>query len=249
MDLQDPKVQRMLLSGLLSVLLLYGFFGTKLTPFTYGSRSQEIAQLQDERDRLVRELERARLTVGNMEKLEREFEYLHRQWLVAQTLLPEENEMPSLLSKVTAAGVQAGLEWVRFEPQAKLAQAFYQENPVQVELEGGYHEVGTFLGSVANLSRIVNVRALDLTGVRPEQQADPDLDHTLSAKMEIVAYTMDRSAQEAGADMGGSSQTLSQSSDGSTYDNIREVKDKLNQARREAEASPANESNQTVGGK
>ncbi len=210
MDLQDPKVQRLLISALVSALMLVGFFATQLAPFTYGARSAQIATLQAEHEKLSREIERARLTVGNMEKVEREFAYLHRQWMVAQKLLPDENEISGLLRRVSAAGTQAGLEWVKFTPQPSLGRGFYRENPVEVQLEGGFHQVGTFLGSLANLGRILNVRGLHLEGVRPTDQGKPEIDHTLTATMQIVAYSIDPSAaMPAAPDAAGAAQEMS----------------------------------------
>lgn len=211
MDLQDPKVQRILLAGLASAVVLYVFFGTTMASFTFPSQRSEIAQLNEEYERLSRELERARLTVKNMAKLEREFEYLHRQWNVARSLLPEDNEMSGLLRQVTAAGTQAGLEFVRFEPRASLAQGFYMENPVYVEVEGTYHQVGTFLGSLANINRIINVRNLNIDGVRPEDQADESLTHTLAANMEILSYSVNPNGEAVG-EVGQGPQTLAANS-------------------------------------
>lgn len=193
MDLQDPKVQRLLVSVLLSGVVLFGFFGMSYLPFSYPARNAKIQTMQNEYEKVSRDLERARLTVGNMEKVEREFKILHDQWMVAQNLLPDENEMSDLLRKITAAGTQSGLKWVSFTPQASIARGFYKENPVNVRLEGGYHQVGSFLSSVANLSRIVNVRQLTLEGVDAKQQ--PESDFTVSASMQIVAYTIDPAAE------------------------------------------------------
>ena len=232
MDLQDPRVQKLLLSILLSASAVVFFFFTSLAPFTYQAGSKEIAELRVEHERLSRELERARLTVGNMEKVEREFEYLHRQWLVAQRLLPDENEISGLLRKVSAAGTQAGLEWVQFTPAPALSHGFYRENPVQVELEGGYHQVGAFLSSISNLGRIVNVRSLVLEGVPPTQQADEDVEHTLTATMQVVAYSMDPTAEAIVApDAGDGTQTI-------TADNAS-IQDKLVAARAEANTGGA----------
>ena len=76
MDLQDPKVQRLLVSVLLSGLVLYGFFGMSYLPFSYPARDAKITTMENEYEKVSRDLERARLTVGNMEKVEREFEAL-----------------------------------------------------------------------------------------------------------------------------------------------------------------------------
>jgi len=193
MDLQDPKVQRLLVSVLLSGVVLFGFFGTSYLPFSYPARSGEIETMQNEYETVSRDLERARLTVGNMEKVEREFANLHRQWMVAQNLLPDENEMSDLLRKITAAGTQSGLKWVSFTPQPVIARGFYKENPVNVELEGGYHQVGSFLSAISNMGRIINVRQLNLDGVEATRQAESGF--TVAASMQIVAYTIDPNAQ------------------------------------------------------
>lgn len=193
MDLQDPKVQRLLVSVLLSGVVLFGFFGMSYLPFSYPARNAEIKTMQTEYEKVSRDLERARLTVGNMEKVEREFENLHRQWMVAQNLLPDENEMSDLLRKITAAGTQSGLKWVSFTPQPVIARGFYKENPVNVELEGGYHQVGSFLSAIANMGRIINVRQLSLDGVDATRQAESGF--TVAASMQIVAYTIDPNAQ------------------------------------------------------
>jgi type IV pilus assembly protein PilO len=232
MDLQDPKVQRILISALISVAVLYVYFGTSLMGFTYPSRRAEITQLNEEYEKLSRELERARLTVGNMAKLEREFEYLHRQWNVAKTLLPEDNEMSELLRKVTAAGTQAGLEFVRFEPKPSLAHGFYSENPIEVEVEGGYHQVGSFLSQLANLNRIINVRNLSLVGVKPEDQGKPEVTHSVGASMEVVTYSVDKTGALP-SDASTGSQQLAQGP-GANPNTVSHVRDKLTASRQQA---------------
>jgi type IV pilus assembly protein PilO len=190
MDLQNPKTQRILLSSLVSVVVLYLFFGSSMLGFSYKAQKAEIQQLQAEYDKLSSDLERARITARNLPKLEQEYEYLHSQWLIARNLLPEENDMEPLLRKISAAAQQAGLVWVEFRPEAPVQREFYTENPISIEVEGNFHQVGTFLGQVANLNRIVNVRNVKLEGVKAEQQGEEDTFHSLGGTMQIVAYTV-----------------------------------------------------------
>jgi len=216
MDLQDPKIQKLLITGFLCAGILYLFFGTTMIGFTYPSQKHQIDELTEEHEKLSRELERARLVVGNMAKLEREFEYLHRQWTVAQGLLPEENEISPLLRRISAAGTQAGLEFVRFEPQPAVGHGFYTENPISVELEGGYHQVGSFISQLANLDRIINIRNLKLKGTKPQDQARDDINHTVTATMQILTYSMENVARPAGSSDVGSNPNLTQTSTVST---------------------------------
>lgn len=194
MDLQNPKVQRILLSSVVSVVVLYLFFGSAMLGFSYKAQSAEIQQLQAEHDKLSSDLERARITARNLPKLEQEYEYLHSQWLIARNLLPQENDMEPLLRKISAAAQQAGLVWVEFRPEPPVQREFYTENPISIEIEGNFHQVGTFLGQVSNLNRIVNVRNVRLEGVRAEDQGEESTFHSLGGTMQIVAYTIPNGA-------------------------------------------------------
>ncbi len=67
--------------------------------------------------------------VGNLAKLEAEYERLHLQWESAQELLPPEEEMPDLLRKVTTAGNKAGIEFMLFQPKPPVVEGALQGAP------------------------------------------------------------------------------------------------------------------------
>lgn len=162
MNLKDPKVQKIMLGVMSVVILSYVYFGTSFLPFNYPVRKAKIEALKKEHAKLSAELEKARKMVGNLARLEAEYERLHEQWLSAQELLPEEKEMPELLRSVTTAGNKAGIEFALFEPQSPLPREFFTEHPIRVTVRGGYHQVGIFLSQLANMPRIVNVSRLEL---------------------------------------------------------------------------------------
>jgi type IV pilus assembly protein PilO len=162
MNLKDPKVQKIMLGAMSLIILSYIYFGTSFLPFSYPVRKAKIEALDKEYAKLSAELEKARKMVGNLARLEAEYDRLHDQWVSAQQLLPEEKEMPDLLRKVTTAGMKAGVEFALFEPTAPTPRDFYTEHPVKVHVRGGYHQVGIFLSRLANMPRIVNVSRLEL---------------------------------------------------------------------------------------
>ena len=45
-----------------------------------------------------------------------------------------------------------------FEPKKEIQKEFYEEIPVAINVNGGYHDVGAFFDRIANLSRIVNIK-------------------------------------------------------------------------------------------
>jgi type IV pilus assembly protein PilO len=171
MNLKDSRVQKIMLGIMSATILSYVYFGTSFLPFNYPVRREKIKALEKEYAKLSAELEKARKMVGNLARLEAEYERLHEQWLSAQELLPEEKEMPDLLRQVTTAGNKAGVEFALFEPQAPQPKEFFSEHPVRLKVRGNYHQIGIFLSRLANMPRIVNVSKLDLKAAAIEQKA------------------------------------------------------------------------------
>lgn len=210
MNLKDPKVQKILLVSLAVVVMSYVYFGTGLLPINYPVRKAKIQEMEQEYNKLSAELEKARKVVADMARLEAEYERLHEQWISAQELLPEEEEMPDLLRQVTTAGNKAGVTFALFEPQAASPREFHVEHPIKLKVRGGYHQVGIFLSRLANLDRIVNVANLQVRtapktrakssgprrGVPDDQQRVERVKkerfstETVEAQFTLVAYTL-----------------------------------------------------------
>jgi type IV pilus assembly protein PilO len=184
-DVKNPNLIRWALTVLVVATVVPMYFLSSSYPFTYASRSLTISQLDERHQKLSQELERARLLVRNLERVEQEYAILHDQWKVAATLLPDQNEMPDLLRKVTAAGQQSGVEFEIFKPQTVVNQGFYSDNPVEVRINGGYHQTGVFLSRLANLNRIVNVSKLKMQGIDKQK----DVASTVRTDLMLTAYT------------------------------------------------------------
>lgn len=196
MNLKDPKVQKIMLGVMSMVILSYIYFGTSFLPFNYPVRKAKIEALSKEYAKLEAELEKARKMVGNLARLEAEYERLHDKWLSAQELLPEEKEMPDLLRRVTTAGNKAGVQFALFEPMGPMPREFYTEHPIKVVVRGGYHQVGIFFSQLANMPRIVNISELVLTeyldkkAKKSEKKGSAKKFHTVEAEFTLSAYTL-----------------------------------------------------------
>jgi len=207
MNLRDPKIQKIIIVILAVIALSYVYFGTTVLPFCYGVRKAKIAQLEEDYTKLSAEVEKARQMVGNLAKLEAEYERLHLQWESAQELLPQEEEMPDLLRKVTTAGNKAGVEFMLFQPKPPVVKEMFKEHPVSVRVRGGYHELGIFLTRLANLSRIVNVTDLKINAAvaakDPKKSRVNNLNESIIAEFTLSAYTLIEGAQNETAPQNG----------------------------------------------
>lgn len=95
--------------------------------------------------------------------------------------LPSDTEVPGLLEDITQMGLNSGLEFESITLQPEVTQQFYVELPISIVVQGSYHDVGTFVSSVAGLPRIVTLH--DFT-IAPLAEGNPDL-----LKMSILAKT------------------------------------------------------------
>lgn len=83
--------------------------------------------------------------------------------------LPTSTEMPDLLEDISNTGKTHGLVFELFKPQDEQPKELYAAKPIAVRARANYHQLGTFVGSIAALPRIVT---LDSVSIATPQQGD-----------------------------------------------------------------------------
>jgi type IV pilus assembly protein PilO len=193
LDLKNQATLRIILCVLLAVGVLGAFFFTHFLPFGYPNRADQLKTLKAEHEKKSTELARARASVADLPRFEAEYEQLHQRWSMAAELLPTDKQSAALLRKITLAGQQTGVQFMLFKPGVSKSQSYYTELPVDVSVQGTYHQVGSFLAELANLRRIVTVGSLKLTAA-PQN----DYSNSTSATFNASAYSLN-TAPAAGA--------------------------------------------------
>jgi len=79
------------------------------------------------------------------------------------SLLPVETEIPLLLKEIDNAVVASGLVVEEIKLLPELNKDYYVELPIQITLEGNYHNIGFFVARIASMSRIVTLHNVILT--------------------------------------------------------------------------------------
>jgi type IV pilus assembly protein PilO len=153
-----PAPARVGLLGALfaAVVALYGIA-------FYGGQREELAGLRGELTKLEAKINESRSVASNLVAFKEKREALQQELRDALLRLPNEKELPVLLTDITSIGKKSGLEFRSFKPGNELSKGFYAEVPIQIEITGAYHEVGVFFDRVSQLSRIVNVNDLEMT--------------------------------------------------------------------------------------
>ncbi|MBD3333929.1 MAG: type 4a pilus biogenesis protein PilO [Candidatus Eisenbacteria bacterium] len=186
MDLKDAKTQRTILIVLGLAVIGYLFFVSSWLPFGYCAHAEEIDALQERYDALTREVTQAQQAARRRPLLEEEYAALSQQWEAAQQLLPEAKEVSDLLREITIAGQAAGVEFMHVIPRPPVPRPYVTEHPIEVKVMGGFHQMGTFLGEVSSMDRLLTMSLVEITGSKSAAGEEVTLEATFLAS----AYTL-----------------------------------------------------------
>jgi type IV pilus assembly protein PilO len=125
------------------------------------AKIENLREQRDDKKKLIADLDTQRDAVRE----------LSAKLRLAEAQLPDKKEIPDLLSSVSSAGRQSGLEILLFRQKGERYQDFYAEVPVEVLVRGNYHQVATFFDRVGQLDRIVNVSDISMKGPRQEGES------------------------------------------------------------------------------
>lgn len=186
-----PKRQRYMLIGLLGGGIIVGYVYLLMMPLW-----AEKGKLEGDLEKLRNDLALKKNIAANRPKLEQEIKALEKQLEVALVKLPEEKEIPKLLTQVNTLGQQSGLEFQLFRPAAPVKKGFYAEVPIDIRVQGEYHTLGGFLDRVSKLERIVNVADLRISPLAVQQQR---AGRTITADFKATTFTFLEKGGSTGA--------------------------------------------------
>ena len=173
-----PLAGQLGVSAVIAALLCGGFYYFWYSDALETQKKQEakLAELQKQ----IRALE---ATANKLPEFQREVQALEARLETLKRILPPEKEMPDLMRRVQYLAAQSSLQIRKFNPAAPAQKEFYQEVPVNLDLEGTYHNLGAFLDRVSRMSRLVNVG-----NVKIKAQTKPTINNTIAASAVATTY-------------------------------------------------------------
>jgi type IV pilus assembly protein PilO len=151
------KIQRILISAAAIFVVISGF-----VYFSYYPKFKQIDILDARHQKLKSELNSAKINASELKKFQQEMKEAEDNFKIASKALPETKEIPSLLTNISKSGQDSGLEFLLFQPHPDKANDFYAEIPVLIQVKGGYHNIALFFDRVSRLSRIVNIKDINI---------------------------------------------------------------------------------------
>jgi type IV pilus assembly protein PilO len=149
--------------GQLAAFVAIAAVGTGVFWYWYASPVQaSIDTRQAELQRLKTEIDRGLATARRLPEFRRQLTELEAQLERLRPVLPEERDVADLLRRVQAMATQSNLTILGFQPRAVATRQLHAEWPIGMQLEGTYHDLGSFLERVSKFPRIINVNGISI---------------------------------------------------------------------------------------
>ena len=152
-----PRYLTYVVVTLLVLGLLWYFWLNTSNEELLAEETQEISLRAEYKSKLAQAV--------NLEALKKQREQVLQYVTQLEKQLPSKAEMDALLSDINQAGLGRSLQFELFRPGQVNVKEFYAELPIAVKVTGSYHDIGTFVADVANLSRIVTLNNLAIAPV------------------------------------------------------------------------------------
>ncbi len=137
----------------------------------YIPNQKELSKLNKEYEKLQKDLSALKLKANQLAVYQKKMEDAKVQFEIVKRTLPEKKDIPALLTSISQAGRDAGMEFQLFQPKGERNKKFYAEIPVALSVTGSFHNLVLFFDKVANLPRIVNIKDIKMkrkSGKGPE---------------------------------------------------------------------------------
>jgi len=161
-----PKGARFGIMIGIGVLMAAGYF----TLF-YQDKNAELVELRGQELELQRKLSEVRSVAANIAAFESEIADLEIKLKTALRQLPNDKELEVLLTDISNLGKTAGIEIKSFKRNEEIIHDFYAEVPIEIEIEGEFHDIAQFFDLMSKLPRIVNMGALSIAIAREGEDA------------------------------------------------------------------------------
>ncbi|SFR85870.1 type IV pilus assembly protein PilO [Marinobacter daqiaonensis] len=140
----------------------------------------QLERVERQEAELRQEYERKAYQVANLEVFKQQMAEMEETFGALVRQLPSDTEVPGLLEDITNTALGSGLSLQEIQLQSEQRRDFYVELPINIQVSGSYHELASFVSSVAGLPRIVTLHDFS---IKPRSDNADQLD------MQVVAKT------------------------------------------------------------
>lgn len=177
LSLSDTPVrQQLLLYALILIGGGYFFYAWYLQPLRETSLRQEQTL-----ETLRAQVQQAKLVQAQLPQFKQEVARQRSRLERFKATLPSEKETPELMKRLQELAETNHLNIKTFTPQQTVRQDFYADWPIQMSLEGNFHNLGEFFERVGRMNRLMNVGDLTIRSLEESEGRERTIAATCTA--------------------------------------------------------------------
>lgn len=184
-----------------AVFAAIGAVGAGAFWYFYDSPAREKLRAREQQLATVKsEVARGLAIERRLPEFKREIADLEARLDSLRAVLPEQKDVGELLRRLQTLATQSNLAIRAFKPLAIAQQQMHAEWPIQLELDGTYHDLGIFFDKVSKVPRIINISAIGLKSKdrgRPGASAAPEGGATVEAACLATTFVLSEPPAEA----------------------------------------------------
>ena len=133
-----------------------------------GPAQTDIATAETRLGEVEANVARAQATAAKLPAAQREVKALEAALHETTAVIPEEKDPQDVLRNLHEMASESTLDIASFKPKAVVAKTQYTEWPIELGLEGNFHDLGRFFDRIAAMARLMSVSELSIkTKVKP----------------------------------------------------------------------------------
>lgn len=153
-----PVAGKAVLCAVLAIAIVVGGYFYMLEPM-----QQKLNREINQESQLKKDFENKAFQAANLEAYKAQMVEMEESFKSILKQLPRDTEVPGLIDDISLSALNNGLDLKVISPKQQRATEFYNELPIDIEVEGDYHELGAYVSSVASLSRIVTLHDFSIS--------------------------------------------------------------------------------------
>lgn len=135
-------------------------------------KKPELDAARAEEQSLLSTLEQKARKAANLDAYKAQLAEMEKSFGAMLRKLPNQTEVPNLLTDISQQGSGAGLDQKLFQPAAQVNKDFYAELPIKMRLTGTFHSIGAFVSGIAALPRIVTLHDVQIAPASKDAGVD-----------------------------------------------------------------------------
>ncbi len=147
---------------------------------------QQMAARQATLDALQADIRKSQVIAQRLPQFRADVAELESRLETLKSVLPEEKDMGDLLRRIQTLAVQSNLTSRGFKPAlTPVTKQLHAEIPIQLQLDGGYHNLGIFFDRVSKFPRIIHIGSIAIKG-----KDKPEPNSTITADCVATTFVL-----------------------------------------------------------